>query len=878
LACTASSNSSQPSLTKSKSNDNDNCESLARSSVAIGGCTGTCSVVQGHVSQSQSQSSNNISSTPDSASSFIHEYESASASATATATATATKSVSAPSSTPSSAPSSAVINALEQRKLRAVQKRKQYSSTIIQSYYRSYASNNKLILTQKDKLHKRLNDLIALGNILTTQQQQQQQKQQQQQQQQPDKSNRDSHSPEFEYVPPPSLAIGMINQLLFITHTIPTFHNKSEADLNNNHSNNHNKNHHNNNQSNDQQREQRVYHSKIRNNLTPFDAKLICTLIKHVLLPGVLSSNVHMDPMLVWLESKEGIIKLKKLLRLCCFILVHKKHNPVVLAGAAVGAAAGAADGAGTGGSTSHSPFLITDETKDVPAIIHLLRRLLIRHHPDDTNTSTNPRDVPSHSDRSVTCSSALCTLARQRLISKCRSLLLSSNVHYRPSLLLGTRNDTDNNGTTNNINNTNNTNVSSGRKKLVGQMPLTTEPLDLINLLRSFLLCPSGRIVDNTILPTDADKLREKSVHPIDRKRGDTLFLFVLDVTVLDGDRRVATNKKDDTDIDDDDDGADRRRLNQIYRCRFYTEIITCPLLTWKIQPTTVRNFVTLPDLLDQDTGGSERQQQQQQQRQPSFLRCLSAFLRNFDREISQGLIGSPSVLSADDVPLTLCPAPAVLCLLANMVLFGRICPILNGSDTNNVDYHAGAMYFNTLAAIIDIVPLGSLSSRQSSVEWLSHGSHLRPIVLSNIIRDQCKLFLVDSFVRQLFNCAIDERTLDSDRVLRRKDRKDTAMENELWEAGSSSATALAAQEAMVDRSKKFWHSRWAKKLSKKMVSFVSLTFLQPSQSLFPLSSVLLPLPISYHVISSCRLGYFPGTIRITGLHRPLQEEGEIW
>ena len=113
---------------------------------------------------------------------------------------------------------------------------------------------------------------------------------------------------------------------------------------------------------------------------------------------------------------------------------------------------------------------------------------------------------------------------------------------------------------------------------------------------------------------------------------------------------------------------------------------------------------------------------------------------------------------------------------------------------------------------------------------------------------------FPIDSFVRQLFNCAIDERTLESDRVLRRKDRKDTAMENKLWEAGSSSATALAAQEAMVDRSKKFWHSRWAKKLSKTMVSFVSLTFLQPSQSLFPLSSVLLPLPISSHLIS-CHL-----------------------
>lgn len=100
-----------------------------------------------------------------------------------------------------------------------------------------------------------------------------------------------------------------------------------------------------------------------------------------------------------------------------------------------------------------------------------------------------------------------------------------------------------------------------------------------------------------------------------------------------------------------------------------------------------------------------------------------------------------------------------------------------------------------------------------------MSHGSHLTPIVLSQVIRDQCKQLLVDSYVRGLFNCAIDDQVLNSDLIINRKDRKDVANEKELQDAGSSSATALAAQDAMVDRSKKFWQSRWAKKLSKKMV-----------------------------------------------------------
>ena len=73
---------------------------------------------------------------------------------------------------------------------------------------------------------------------------------------------------------------------------------------------------------------------------------------------------------------------------------------------------------------------------------------------------------------------------------------------------------------------------------------------------------------------------------------------------------------------------------------------------------------------------------------RKPAILQCLSAFLNYFKQEISRGLVGSSLVLPTDDVPLSLCPAPAVLCLLANMVVMGKLCPILNGSDITKVEF----------------------------------------------------------------------------------------------------------------------------------------------------------------------------------------------
>jgi hypothetical protein len=137
--------------------------------------------------------------------------------------------------------------------------------------------------------------------------------------------------------------------------------------------------------------------------------------------------------------------------------------------------------------------------------------------------------------------------------------------------------------------------------------------------------------------------------------------------------------------------------------------------------------------------------------------------------------------------------------------------------------NFPAGALFFNLLATLIDVVPLGTFSSRESAVEWISDGkSHHTPIVLSPVVIEQCKLLLVDSFVRNLFNCA-DSPTLGTEEVLRAKNDKDLKHEKDLAQVRTSSAASLAAKEARVDRSKGFWQSsKWARKLTSGVVRFV--------------------------------------------------------
>ena len=128
---------------------------------------------------------------------------------------------------------------------------------------------------------------------------------------------------------------------------------------------------------------------------------------------------------------------------------------------------------------------------------------------------------------------------------------------------------------------------------------------------------------------------------------------------------------------------------------------------------------------------------------------------------------------------------------------------------------FAAAASYFNFMALLSNLIPVTTFSSRQSSVEWISDGSHLTPIVLSPVILDQCKLILLDSYVRMLFSCAIDADDFNVDAILSRKDSRDKKLEKDLQEIMTESSTSVAAREAMVDRTKSFWQrSKWAKKL----------------------------------------------------------------
>jgi len=123
--------------------------------------------------------------------------------------------------------------------------------------------------------------------------------------------------------------------------------------------------------------------------------------------------------------------------------------------------------------------------------------------------------------------------------------------------------------------------------------------------------------------------------------------------------------------------------------------------------------------------------------------------------------------------------------------------------------------LYFNFMSLLVEKIPLGALSSRESEMGWIKKGSILSPIILSVVIRDQCKMFLLESFVREVFNIAADPDVIRTEHILSKKDGKDVKMEKELSEIKSHSATSVAAREAKIDRSTGIWKkSKWAKKL----------------------------------------------------------------
>jgi ubiquitin-protein ligase E3 C len=306
--------------------------------------------------------------------------------------------------------------------------------------------------------------------------------------------------------------------------------------------------------------------------------------------------------------------------------------------------------------------------------------------------------------------------------------------------------------------------------------------PIDLIVSLRYYLMFVVAGAPSMPI-PSNAKDLRDKCIPESLKAVAGNLWRLVVDA------------------IQSSNDIPER----QLLHCRVVSDLLTVPLLTWKLSPAAVDAFVSSAES------------------RPVLLDAVRSFVELRAEAIDSGAI--QQLLVVDDVPLTVCPATPSQCLFANLLQFSIACPAVNGADTTKMDYSSATLFYTILCTILDALPLPTFSSRDSSVEWMTDGKgHHTPIVLSSVILDQCKLILLDSLVRRLFNCSISAASFDHDAVLARKSETDLKHEKNLLDSGAASASMLAAKEARVDRSVGFWNSsKWARKISKGVSTILS-------------------------------------------------------
>ena len=168
----------------------------------------------------------------------------------------------------STAKPTAVATALQQRQLRQEQQLKQKAALVIQSFYRAYRSNCRLITEQSSLLSQRLKDLETLRNLIMQ------------------KTNAD-------YVPPPATATVLVRQLLFVTRSIPW-----------------------------QRKDGTKTHTQLRS--PPDDSQRLEQTLQYVLLPGLLGKDDNLDPILTWMDGVVGRVRLMELLRLCLVTLTSR--------------------------------------------------------------------------------------------------------------------------------------------------------------------------------------------------------------------------------------------------------------------------------------------------------------------------------------------------------------------------------------------------------------------------------------------------------------------------------------------------------------------------------------------------------------------------
>ena len=624
-----------------------------------------------------------------------------------------------------------------------------------------------------------------------------------------------------EYAPPPSMVTTLIQQLLFVMHTRPRHTRQVDVDAS-------------------------IHRDKFtsctqpsmvsthgpgksipdNNTFSSQDIILITGVIQEALLPGIrlASKNHHLDPLGPWIDTIEGRLRLVKLLRLVLLSMTARKNiqqqdhrNPKDNSIHTSGMISGVSP-----------PFLTYP--KQIHILMDFLQHVLDIRGEGEKDTPENGHG--NYSSKVVGGGGCKNTISNgnnfHRVIEFCSSFLLDPTLD-RTSL---------------SINDIGSWSTRSLLKQQQEQQPLiaghvskrnhstnsshrlveTYHTLDLIRFTRSILLYSSGTYP----IPSNIETLREGSISQDDRERYSVLVDLVF---------RVVT-------------GSSHTSLH----IRIVTELWTIPLFTWKVNANTLDLFL---------------QHGKNQMGIPYFIQFIDTVLRTHSTMLFREDRSLLTLLPELDVPLTRCPSPSSISLLSTLAYFGQICQHTNGSkilSTHSVDgtympkdtdmlIHtllfkednitqeqfffvlAACIFFNFLALLVDCIPLGTFTSRQSSVDWLCDGSHLKPVVLNPVILDQCKMLLYDRYVRCLFKCAIFHAALNPAEILMKKDKHDLDMEKETIDILSLSASSLASKDATLpDRSKSlFVSSEWAKKLTRGVVSVpLKLTYFQMPAEIF--------------------------------------------
>jgi hypothetical protein len=370
-------------------------------------------------------------------------------------------------------------------------------------------SNRKLVQDQKAILEKRLSDLVALNELFAKQKK--------------------------DFCPPPSMVSLLLNQMLFVTHTIPRVRKIHEG----NHQ----------------------YFSTISEYLDKSDAKVVSQVIEFVVIPGLLSPDNNLDPSMVWLESNEGKMKFLKLVRLCTYLILARHHK--------------LSKKSDVKRRNTYASLLMDEEGVKV---IYKMILVLVGN---------------GNSRRTE----------KEEMTAFCRRMFLSSvnHSHHHPILL--------------------------------GKRPIMEENFDLISLLRTFFLFPSGLRVN--VIPANAETLREECIVSEDRFRADGFYNMISNIVLESNDVEISA--------------------------RFFSEVFTVPLLTWRLEGKTIDFLVGKCKDRSKDSVI------------PPFITLMESFLKYHE---NSNLYDIDKLLPPDDVVITICPSPPVLSLCANMSQLGAACP----------------------------------------------------------------------------------------------------------------------------------------------------------------------------------------------------------